>query len=414
MKKLLLIWLALSLVLTGCTTDHFFPKAKDFRQLAMVRIFAVDQGKEDVDNVRVTVVLKKVSGNDQGGGAGGSMKSGEGMVLTEEDVSIAAAAKKLQSYTDQELFYGHADFYLIGESAAKTGLNSYLDYIARDNDFRLNGVIYITHGDALTFLKDEHESNNYLPDYLKNFLKKIDLSATSYTLRFLDLLSQLSDSATSAIAVPAIQKVKKTETESASEPADASKPEGSATPIQENAEISTDSYAVIRDNKLLYFTRRVDSEGYNIIRNEVDSEVLRTQLENGKTVALNMVSSHSSITPEVRDGQLDRVVIRTEVSAKVLEMQTEVTELSEPILIKLQDDAASNVRRKMETCVQKAQSTGADFIGIGPSINAKSPKAWDALKPEWNENFRTISITVEVFVKIDMTSVIKDPAKSKE
>lgn len=122
-------------------------------QLAIVTVAAFDRLPSGEVRWTVEIPLPQrpaAGGGQEGGGGGGPAR----LVVEAAGPTPLAAERALRRIVERELFWGHADFLLVGEQAARAGLAPLLDFAARRYGMRRNSLVYVTAGPAGDLLRD--------------------------------------------------------------------------------------------------------------------------------------------------------------------------------------------------------------------------------------------------------------------
>lgn len=61
----------------------------------------------------------------------------------------------------------------------------------------------------------------------------------------------------------------------------------------------------------------------------------------------------------------------------------------------------NTISKLMLTSLHKAQSMKADVLGFAGLIHRKDPKAWEKLKPDWEEHFAQIQMQSSFQIDIE-------------
>lgn len=145
MKKFLfftLCFLLFTNLLTGCWDR------KELSTLAIVQAIGIDL-TEDGQISLSTQILKPSELKS------GSEKSVWVTSSTGETVFDAVRNSSLQ--TDRRLFFSHNKVIIIGEEAARKGVNPLFDFLIRDAEPRGLTYVFVAKGKAIDILKGEHE-----------------------------------------------------------------------------------------------------------------------------------------------------------------------------------------------------------------------------------------------------------------
>lgn len=283
MKKLMYI-IVILLLFSGCS-PIFFPLPTEIDHLELVRIIALDKSDKNPDEVIITIMFEKStpvsgssgtgSGETGGGGTGGGETKGlKGTVLTAEGKTFSSAERNFQTYTDKQIFLGHADFCLIGEEAAKEDITKYLDFISRDHDVRKSSKVYIVAGKASDLVVKANSEEYFLPDRLKSMSENVKFLSVSRSINLFDCMSSL-DKKNSSLVVPTLKLIERKE-----DILEESK--------QRKQDIELVGYSIINHFKLVSFIERPISRGYNIISNSGVSGIIDVKDSSGMAVALEI------------------------------------------------------------------------------------------------------------------------------
>lgn len=408
MKKLMYI-IVILLLFSGCS-PIFFPLPTEIDHLELVRIIALDKSDKNPDEVIITIMFEKstpVSGSsgtgsgETGGGetGGGETKGLKGTVLTAEGKTFSSAERNFQTYTDKQIFLGHADFCLIGEEAAKEDITKYLDFISRDHDVRKSSKVYIVAGKASDLVVKANSEEYFLPDRLKSMSENVKFLSVSRSINLFDCMSSLDKN--SSLVVPTLKLIERKE-----DILEESK--------QRKQDIELVGYSIINHFKLVSFIERPISRGYNIISNSGVSGIIDVKDSSGMAVALEINTVNTKITPKIEGGQLVGVLIITELNTSINEIQSRENVFKKDILSFIEQQASDIIKSEMEAVVKAAQQNNADILSLSESVNMNHPIIWNRIKDNWDSIFPTLKIEVIVNSKIARTYDMREPSGSME
>lgn len=393
LSKKLAVLVLIIILLTGCTDGSFLPPRKEIGDLNIIDAIAVDKCEEP-DKIKVTVTSKKqISGggdSSEGGGSGEQI-----IVLSAQDRTILSAMRQFQTYTNNQTFWGHTNFYLIGENAAKDDITKYLDFLCRDHDFRLDSSIYITLGQAGDMFEKSNIPGFFLPDYLKGLSDKASLISETCKLRILDLMSELDENEIFGIAVPAIYLTE-----------DIIRIKGAENQLEKDVGIS--GYAILKDFKLIDFLDIPNSRSYSFVTNKIKTGVIELKDQEEKNIGMDILGAKTKIVPIVKEGHLLRIDIKTKKETNINEVQTRRNIFQDETLCFLEQQQSEIIKKGIEECVQKAKDLNADFLGIGKAVKYRHPVLWSRMEYEWNEIFPQLDVSVTVESHINRTYDIRE------
>ena len=405
MKKLMYI-IVILLLFSGCS-PIFFPLPTEIDHLELVRIIALDKSDKNPDEVIITIMFEKTTSDSSSGGRtgsgetdGGETKGLKGTVLTAEGKTFSSAERNFQTYTDKQIFLGHADFCLIGEEAAKEDITKYLDFISRDHDVRKSSKVYIVAGKASDLVVKANSEEYFLPDRLKSMSQNVKFLSVSRSINLFDCMSNL-DKKNSSLVVPTLKLIERKE-----DILEESK--------QRKQDIELVGYSIINHFKLVSFIERPISRGYNIISNSGVSGIIDVKDSSGMAVALEINTVNTKITPKIEGGQLVGVLIITELNTSINEIQSRENVFKKDILSFLEQQASDIIKSEMEAVVKAAQQNNADILSLSESVNMNHPIIWNRIKDNWDSIFPTLKIEVIVNSKIARTYDMREPSGSME
>ena len=397
MKKKITVTMLSILLLTGCRDGQFLPMREEIDELNLIRVIAVD--KSEVHNqIKVTVTSQKAAGDSGGQSGEGEASSGneQVIVLSSMEKTVQAAIRHFQTYTNKHVFWGHSNFYLIGEDAAKEDIVKYLDFFARDHNLRPNSEVYIIYGQAGDILERSNLPGFFIADFLESLKENKKYLATSGSMEVLQLMVDLDENRIFGIAVPTL-----------SLDGELTKAKGTQHPLTKGVRV--EGYAVIKDFKLVGYINQSDSRGYNLIKNEGYKAAFDITDQEGEDVGMEIMGVQTKIIPRVENGQLVGVRIISRIEANIDEVHTKRDIFKEDSLKYLEHQQSEVIKKEMENIVKLAKKLNADFLGIGKAVHQKHPVLWERMKDQWNELFQELDIEIKVESHINRTYDIREP-----
>lgn len=395
MKKVF-IFLFLSIIptlLAGCSTE-FLPERVEIDKLTLIRAVGVDKGFKDPSNICITIVSKEVKEGKTGKADTQSQKQ-EAVVMSNEAATMLEAEREFQTYSDKRMFWGHVDFYLISEDAAREGISKYIDFFARDHEFRDNAKIYIIKdSSAKEFIEKSSTGNYFMPDRLKAIGENSILFTGSTELKLMDFMQWLNRKHSSAIAPVLYLKQKE---------------EGGNKNGNIPLDIELDGYAAFKNLKLVTFINRKLARGENFLLNRVTSGVIQVKDPAGKMVGLDIIDSRTKISTVFRNGELLGMSVKVKLSSNVDEVHSSMKIFTEDTLNFLTQEQSNLIKTEIEQVIGTAKENNADFVDMASVFDTYHPVLWQKYKDRWDEIFPKLPVTVEVDSKINRTYDIREP-----
>lgn len=389
MKKpmAILLIIAIMFAIAGCEVKG---RLEIDRNL-FVRAAGID--KLDEDEIRMTIISKKVrtEGKD-------NLQS-EAIILTEEGRTLFETNRKFNAFSNKDIFWGHLEFFLIGEEAARDNIAKYLDFIVRDHEQRLTPTPIIVRGmTAEAFIKKINTKDSFIADHIKNIIESSDSSLSfGSKVSLVELVNMLDKDFTSAY-LPSITLTKRGSGENG-----------------EQYDPKMDGYAAFKNNELIGFIQEGTARGLNWVLNKVESGYFIVKDQEGKDVSLEIISAKSKIKPEIKSDKLS-AVIEIKMSSNISEYEGDNNIFDEENLNYLKKQQESMIREEVEAIISYAKENRVDLLKLGDAFYHKYPIKWeDEYRDNWeNENFEKLPITVSIESKINRTYLFQEPIGSKE
>lgn len=401
MKKIIYIssiLVMLTLPLMGSVETNFFPVHHEIDHVSIIRIFAIDKGIEDPNNVKITVV-GQLEGNEASSSEnnGEEPQQGQAFIFSREDKTITGAIRALQSYSNKTLFWGHIDICLISEDAAKDDVQRYLDFLTCEKNFRLNSSIYITKSSAFEFLTSCNSSQYYIPNYINNLSKTMVQTSKNYDLKLLKLASELSRDEKPAVLIPTI---------SSGDAGDNS--EGRQ--LESTPPLTISGYDVMKDYKFVGVVDDKDMRGYNFIAGEIKNPIIQITDSDNCTFAMEVTTGNSRIIPRFQNKQLVGATIEMDFHSSIAEETSQNTKMSESKVYELQSLQSEVIKKEVLAIINYGKEYNADFWGLAQVLHHKYPIEWaDSIKDNYDSIFPTLDIEVVVSSTIDRTYDVEEP-----
>jgi spore germination protein KC len=395
MKRLPLFALLMLLALSnlGCSGSTL-PTHTELDQLTLIRAFGLDKGRSP-GNIRITIMSKESEQLSGGGMGSASAQKPKAMILTGEAKTVFQAERGFQTHFDKELFWGHLDYILVGEAAAREDIGKYIDFLVRDHQIRGRAKIYIIKGaTAEEFMQKSSSANYFLPDRLKGIGRTSKLITGAEELPLLDFEQWITNKYSSAIAPTLVMMntMNKEATSSAS-----------------FHDVHLGGYAAFRERKLEIILDKDLTRAENFILNRITSGVIEVQDPTGAMVALEIMSARTKISPVIKNGQLQEILVKVQLTTNIDELQSTTNIFTEKNLNLLTNQQSQQVKRQIEKVIAVAQDNNLDFIDMANVFSTMHPVVWESYKDNWNEIFPVLPIKVEVESKINRTYDIAQP-----
>ena len=387
MKKAILICLLFitAVISSGCWD------MKELEQRAIVSGIALDKNKEGLLEVSCQVVnpgnIKAVSTRESGVGGSSPVT-----IYSVTEGSVSEAVEEMAAKTGRELFLGHNRVLIIGENAARDGLEDVLDFFNREPKIRRRLWLAVTPGKAREVLEAAGGMGK-VPAYgVSDIINASSVNSKAASVRLQEFFSQISK----ASVQPVASRVEIYEGEKGQKSVKAS------------------GAAVFKRYKLVGYLDQYETRGYLWIISKVKGGVVSAFLdpEENKRISMKKLESRGKIEPRIHDDVIE-MTIKLNVNGDLGETTDKELDLDNPQTIKEMEQKISQaIASEVESSINKAKELDCDIFGFGEKVRRSYPREWKKLYPDWEENFKNVDVKIAVSTTLRRTGKISDPARS--
>lgn len=392
-KRLISLYLLLVLFITLSGCKLAFTGRTEMSRIEFIRAIGVDNVPDRENAVRLTIATQSV----QPGGGGGQQKKSE--ILFSEGETVFDAIRNFWTFMDKRPFWGHLEYIIIGEEAARDGLLKYIDFFSRNPEVRLNAKIFVAKGhSANEIIKKGNGQDKFIFDRLEGLGQNLWGQSVSNTVDLMETMYILDNSFLS-LYLPCIELGKFSEPEDSND---------------EMMDIVLSSFALFRGDKLFTYLNPKLSMGLNWLRNKIKSGVIIVKSPEGESISLEIIESNTKLKPYIENGELS-VNIEVIATSHISEIRSSEDIFTDKILEALEREAERAIKEEIESTIKFAQENRMDFFSTASVVFHKYPIKWeDIYEKNWEETFQNISFNVKATLSIPRTYNIKQPSKSKE
>jgi len=395
MKRLLIIIIAASMLLSGCSSIYI--NYREVEQMLVVETMGLDLCPKGI-----LLSLAPSTGNTAIKPP--SCLSGTGNTIT-------TAMERIRNYScEEELFSGHINHVIIGESAARNGLDHYLSYICSAPNIRIDMPMFILKGgtaaEAMSYIGTD---NKGISEILRSIQANLDDRADGYVFSSADVVRNLERNGSALVCALEYH----TAAESAGEKNSSDNSQESASGSEEEKSIvktvSAAGYGILRGSKLCAFADMDQAIGAAFIMGKIGLCDIDVQDQNGSLVTLEIESGSCDINPSWDDsGNLYGINISVNVKASVVEIagSGDLNDAGYANYLTAQLEAA--VSEKISSVLQLSRRLGADFLGLGEKVELKSPREYRAMNADFSRLLPSLELRISVSGDLSHTNDIKD------
>lgn len=374
MKKIIICILIL-VSLTGCQNY------RELNDLAIVSGVSIAKVGEDYE-LTVEVVNPKKEQDAS------SSKETEFVIYKNKSDSIQEAFRRMINEAPKKMYGAQIDILILDESIVKEELGSIIDFFARDPEIRSEFYVLVGKNDSILEVITPLEKISS-----QNILQSLEANnkylGSSNLVTFHDLINNyLNDKID--LALPSVKLVGN---------ASVGSENTNLSDTEENTYHILDNIAIFKDNKLVGYLNEEDSKVYNLITNNLNSNLVKVDFKNDEYIINEMVDVKSKIEVNPKDVS---VTINVNGKAAISEAKysgdlTKDKEIKK-IQKKLNDYTEDIVFESIKKIIDEYN---ADIYGFEDMFYKKNPSYYkENMKDNWDEVMKNLDIEVKSNISI--------------
>lgn len=412
MRKLALIMVCISLLLTGCW-DY-----QEVDRLASVLAMGIDSipgSKIIVITVQITSPEVKGKGTQTTGGGGGGKAY---TVMYSEGKSLSEAIRNLGIQSTRRILLSHCKVVILGKDLAETGIGEIVDDLKRVRESRRTNWILTTDKTAKEILEKDIALEQVPARGLDLILQNFKTAGRVQPMNCNDFFAGLNeDSHVSFTPLAQLDDIDKQVTDQLEKvvgrPLDSEgKPKTltiGKTAVFKNLRM----VGVLNEDDTRAHRWLVDSPKGTIITLTYAPEA-QTNGEKGE-ISLDINDGKTTITPQISE---DGITMNISINVKVALHETGTTGVNvlDPKEIEqLQRQAAETMKLELEHTINTAQKElKSDCVGFADNLHNYYPVEWKKIKDNWEDIFPTVDSQISCEVEILSTGTISNPTQRSE
>ncbi len=364
-KVLLLILIILCLPFIGCTHD---------------------MNKEEIDAIDMALVLgiDYKDGEYQlcalystGGGAGTGAGAGPGKeeITKGKGKTAYEAIENLKLNDKKNLTLAQVGMFLVGEGAAKEGIEQSIDFLKRDETIKMEALIYIIKGnDAEKFISNAMDKKQVIHEDLDAMKQKQLKFVTRNENTMVNILNDMQQSY-SSLLIPYL--------------------------VAKEGGVQIEGYAVFNKLKLYDYLDHETSSGVDFLRNTI--RTFPIYLKDG--VSLAVTYTKTKLTTKVVDN-LVTVSVKVDFETAMKEITGKQDVFTIPELKKLTGDQEDYIRTILKKPIEYSALNGLDILRLARKVENQNVSEWSSIKGNWGNMISDIQYDYQIRSKITKSFIL--------
>lgn len=334
-KVILCLWIALSLLFTGCFNY------RDINKLIFATAIVID-----IDNNNNPIVYIEAFRSVEG------TASGERVAFRGEGKTVFEALRTITLRTSYRINVTQAKVYVFSQKAAEYGIDNFIDFFHRDQEFLIRPYICIYVGDPAGLMTLDVKETKYIGLFIDRLLDNIGAASRSVEMRMHDYYKQrLIGDRTSVITLLEILK-----------------------DVGGEDKLYINGGAVVKNDKMIDTISKEKGQGFNFLLNVIQSGTL--EIKNPEFpknfVTLEILKSKTKTDLEYEGDKL-KLIKNIKVNTIIGEVQMGL-HINEQNLKEIKEIAENNIKAACYQIFEEFKEKDTDIFDIQEEFERRFPK----------------------------------------
>lgn len=317
-------------------------------------------------------------GGSTGGGGGGGIQPSWVVGTTASTMQTASVAANLRLF--RPIFYGHQRVLIIGEDAAREGLEPILDFFERDVRASRKIRVAIAVGRARDVLDITPLLEPLTSIYLFRLLQSMPFKSFGWDATLNDVMIALHQSGDAVISRLRASKM----------------------------EADAGGAAVIKNWRLVGWLEDMETQGYSLALGRSRVGVVSIPIPGHISEELSYLYRRVQAQTKVNtQGELPSFDIGISLEGSITE-ETSFVEFSSDFIRWAEQALAEEITRRVRAAIDLLQKQyQVDSLNLGHQLEMANLQLWRKLSPDWDSIYPRLPINVKVRVKIRRTGSVR-------
>ena len=372
-SRIFIVFTVISLLFTFCSCNKLSTELSD---TMIIQGIGID---EENGNIKVTV---EILNNLQSGSPNGEGNSpNKTYIFSSSGKTVSEAVNNITLKSGNTPLYAHNRVIVIGESAAEKGIEEISDFFSRDYDSNPSMLVCIAKNRKASEIIDaDLLEDSVKGEVLENILKMSARQSFSPLVKSADVSGCIAEE-NECFCIPAVTVVKR----------------------NKKNEYTLDGCGVFnKNNKLLFYLDKNETQGYLFLRNEVDKGNFSVEIGN-RTVSFLIVSSETKYKVKTENGypvyyaEINTVVDINEISKNSFDV------IDNSVLNELRENAEKEIREKVEKAFNKLTYNKTDALKFGKRLSLANTRYYKEISENYESIFKNSRIATTENVTVRRT-----------
>ncbi|OCT16282.1 hypothetical protein A8709_02275 [Paenibacillus pectinilyticus] len=388
----MLLLIAILLLTTGCWNRQEADKIE--------YVLAAGIDLNDKGQIVLTVLTPVLEAMKPTSGLKGEQKK----TLSVVGNTTFEAARSYIKIVGRKLYWSHLQVLIIGEEAAKTNVNHYLDFFSSDPELRGTAYIALAKGRALDMLESSPDITALSSNYLKDSITNTDLEGKSVKVHFTEFARKLAEPTGGQPFTSMLQLV---------EQSDYVKDTVGVKPYQggethQSSLFYTSGTGVFSNGKLVGTLNGTETRGFMWVRGKLKSSIVVVPCPDDSNCRISLeIAGEKKSRQKVyyRDGKAT-IQLHIAVEFNIGDKASTQFQTDAKTITYLEDQLSGTIRSEVQLAFRKiAIKYKSDIFAFGNRLEDRDPKLWKQIKDQWEESILPeADLDIQVNAKLRRTS----------
>jgi spore germination protein KC len=381
----ILVLFSLCLPVTGCWNS------RELTDMSIVVGMGIDSVPNS-DNYSVSFQIVNAGALSTQGGAQVGLGALPFVTYSSQDESLFGALRKASRKVPRRLFFGHIQLVVIGEEAAKKGINDLFDFMERSHEVRLSSTVLISRGttaEEVVSIVTPLEKTPSIGISRKSRITS-QVWAENADTNVKEIINDLvgpGEPIIGGIQINGDRKFASTERNTKNS--------------QPPSYVLVNGISLMKNGKLIGWMDNHLARGVMWTRNEMKGTVMNLPCEEAGTKdVVVVVRSITKVKPNLQDGK-PKFLIHIKEEGVLGETSCSDDLNNRKAIQRIQDKWAAQTKKEVAATITAAQKAESDVLGFGSFLQKSYPKQWKKLEKNWPHTFSEseYEIQVETYIR---------------
>ncbi len=389
----LLIVIGVVLLLCGCWNYS------ELNDLAITTSLGID--KED-DKYLVSVMIANAKSAQISAKEGQSQTT----VLEGKGKTLSEALENIDLKSPKQIYINHLSAIVISDQVAKEGINKISDFLLREPESRKKFYLLITKEEKASDVLKILTPLESLPSQsiASNVQEAKEYQAVTndmiYSVFINDVIERGIHPVLSSISIEG----KKDEAQKYQH----------LEQSQPDAVLKLGPLGIFKDDKLIGFATKKESEGTNIILNKVDKSIVEIKY-NGGYIVSHLESPNTKLNISFKNNK-PQIDLKIKAGGSIAEVNCDIDLTDPKEIAKIKTNTEKELKKTIRQALNMAQKKyQTDIFGFGLAFYHKYPNQFKKLEKHWDhDTFANMDINVSVEIDIETKGSLEQSIRKEE